>query len=117
MPEKLRDAAKIDNHDADEYDLFDILAALTYGIAPRTRRARAEQFDGGPEWLIHLPQPSAKVIRAIVKQFENAGTNALEAKELWETPDIKQLRGLAALREGGEPAELMRKTKETLFVA
>jgi len=73
IPEKLRDAAKIDNHDADEYDLFDILAALAYGIAPRTRHARAEQFDGGPKWLIRLPQPSAKVIRAIVKQFENAG--------------------------------------------
>jgi type I restriction enzyme R subunit len=117
IPEKLRDAAKIENHDADEYDLFDILAALAYGIAPRTRYTRAKQFDGGPEWLIRLPQPSAKVIRAIVKQFENAGTDALEARELWETPEIKQLRGLAALREGGEPAELMRKTKETLFVA
>jgi type I restriction enzyme, R subunit len=117
LPEKLRDAAKIDNHDAEEYDVFDILAALAYGIVPRTRHARAEQFDGGAEWLIRLPQPSAKVIRAIVKQFENAGTDALEARELWETPEIKKLRGLAALREGGEPSELMRKTKETLFVA
>jgi type I restriction enzyme, R subunit len=117
LAEKLRDASKIENHDADEYDLFDILAALAYGIAPRTRHARAEQFDGGPDWLIRLPQPTAKVIRAIVKQFENAGTKALEARELWETPEIKNLRGIAALREGGEPAELMRKTKETLFVA
>lgn len=117
LPEKLRDAAKIDNHDADEFDLFDILAALAYGIAPLTRHARAEQFDGGPEWLIRLPQPAAKVIRAIVKQFENAGTDALEAKELWETPEVKKLHGLAALREAGEPSELMRKTKETLFVA
>src|SRR6266545_3419035 len=30
LPEKLRDAAKIDNRDAEEYDLFDILAALAY---------------------------------------------------------------------------------------
>ena len=66
-------------------------------IAPRTRHARAEQFDGGPDWLIRLPQPSAKVIRAIVKQFENAGTDALEAKELWDTPEIKKLRGLARI--------------------
>ena len=117
LPEKLRDAAKIDNRNAEEYDLFDILAALAYGIAPRTRHTRAEQFDGGPDWLIRLPQPVTKVIRAIVKQFENAGTDALEARELWETPEIKQLRGLAALREGGEPSELLRKTKETLFVA
>jgi len=117
LPEKLRDASKIANHDAGEYDLFDILAALAYGIKPLTRHARAEQFDRGPDWLVRLPQPSAKVIRAIVKQFENAGTDALEARELWETSEIKKLRGLTALREGGEPSELMRKTKETLFVA
>ena len=117
LPEKLRDATKIEDHDAGEYDLFDILGALAYQIKPRTRHARAGHFDGGPDWLIRLPQPSAKVIRAIVKQFENAGTDALEAKELFDTPEIKQLRGLAALREGGKPADLMRKTKETLFVA
>lgn len=52
-----------------------------------------------------------------MKQFENTGTDALEARELWDTPEIKQLRGLAALREGGKPSELLRKTKETLFVA
>ena len=35
-----------------------------------------------------MPQPSAKVIRAIVKQFEKAGTAALEAKEIWKTIGI-----------------------------
>lgn len=119
LPEKLRESGEINDTAAGDYDLFDILAALAYGIAPRTRHARAGQFgaDTAPDWLIQLPQPTAKVIRAIVRQFENAGTDALEAKELWETPEIKQLRGLAALREGGSPAELMRRTKETLFVA
>lgn len=121
LPEKLREAGEINDTAASDYDLFDILAALAYGIAPRTRHTRAGQFgaDGNtaPDWLIQLPQPAAKVIRAIVRQFENAGTDALEAKELWETPEIRQLRGLAALREGGNPAELMRRTKETLFVA
>ena len=121
LPEKLREAGEINDTAASDYDLFDILAALAYGIAPRTRHTRAGQFGANantaPNWLIQLPQPAAKVIRAIVRQFENAGTDALEAKELWETPEIKQLRGLAALREGGNPAELMRRTKETLFVA
>ena len=68
-------------------------------------------------WLIQLPQPTVKVIRAIVRQFEKAGTRALEAKELWETPEIKQADGLKALRQGGTPAELLRKTKDTLFAA
>jgi hypothetical protein len=64
-----------------------------------------------------LPQPSAKVIRAIVKQFERAGTAALEAKDLWRTPEIRELKGLQALKQGGPPDELIRKTKGTLFVA
>jgi type I restriction enzyme R subunit len=115
VPATVREAVKMD-----DYDLFDILAALAYGITPRSRRERAAQFgaDGsGPEWLIHLPQPTAKVIRAIVRQFEKAGTDALEAGELWQTPEIKKLRGVAALSQGGNPGELMRQTKETLFVA
>ena len=121
IPEKLRETGELNHIAASDYDLFDILAALAYGIEPRTRHARASQFgaDGntGPDWLIQLPQPTAKVIRAMVRQFENSGTDALEARELWETPEIKQLRGLAALREGGNPAELTRRTKETLFAA
>ena len=30
---------------------------------------------------------------------------------------IKELKGLDALKQGGQPAELLRKTKETLFAA
>ena len=58
-----------------------------------------------------------KVIRAIVRQFERAGTAALEAKDLWRTPEIRALKGLQALKQGGSPDELIRKTKETIFVA
>jgi len=53
----------------------------------------------------------------IVKQFERAGTAALEAKDLWRTPEIRELKGWQALNQGGLPDELIRKTKETLFVA
>jgi type I restriction enzyme R subunit len=100
------------------YDEFDVLAALAYGIQPLTRQQRAARFgDTGPDWLIRLPQPSAKVIRAIVRQFEQSGTGALEAPDLWRTPEMQELRGLDALRQGGPPADLLRKTKETLFAA
>lgn len=113
LPEKLREAA-----DMDAYDLFDVLAALAYGITPRTRSERAAQFsETGPDWLIHLPPLSAKVLRAIVRQFERAGTDGLETNELWQIPEILHLNGLKALREGGDPAELLRKLKETLFAA
>ena len=113
LPEKLREAA-----DMDQFDMFDVIAAFAYGIQPRTRAERAAQFDGsGLDWLVRLPQPSVKVIRAIVRQFERAGTDALETNELFQTPEVQQARGIAALREGGEPGELLKRTKETLFVA
>jgi hypothetical protein len=113
LPEVLREGAQMD-----DYDEFDVLAALAYKVKPQSRAERAAKFDGsGPDWLIHLPQPPAKVIRAIVRQFERAGTDALEATGLWSTPEIKELNGLTALKEGGPPAELLRKTKETLFAS
>ena len=113
VPEKLREAATMD-----EYDLFDVMAAVAYGIQPKTRAERAAQFgDTSPDWLIRLPQPSARVIRAIVRQFERAGTESLETAELWQIPEIRQLNGLKALRDGGDPTDLLRKMKETLFAA
>jgi hypothetical protein len=57
------------------------------------------------------------VIRAIARQFKKAGTDALETQELWNAGEVKDAKGLAALRQGGNPAELLRKTKETLFAA
>ena len=113
LPELLREAQQME-----AYDEFDVIAALAYRIQPLTRAERAAKFgDTGPDWLIRLPQPAAKVIRAIVRQFERAGTDALEAKELWRTPEIHELKGLSALRQGGAPSELLHKTKETLFAA
>jgi type I restriction enzyme R subunit len=113
LSELLREGAEMD-----AYDEFDVLAALAYGVKPLTRAERAAKFgDGGPDWLVKLPPPAAKVLRAIVRQFEKAGTGALEATELWRTPEVKELSGLKALKQGGKPAELLRKTKETLFAA
>ena len=73
LPEVVSEGA-----DMEAFDEFDILAALAYGLQPMTRAQRAAKFgDTGPAWLIPLPQPTAKVIRKIVKQFEKAGTGAL----------------------------------------
>ena len=113
VPEKVRELREMD-----DYDLFDVLAAAAYGIAPRRRSERAAALgkDRAPEWLIQLPQPAAKVIRAIARQFERGGTPALETKELWNAdPDLRD--GIRILRTAGEPAELVQKTKEALFVA
>lgn len=114
VPENLRTATRMD-----DYDLFDVIAAVTYGIKPKTRAERAAQLDGAaaPDWLIQLPQPAAKVIRAIARQFERAGTEALETQELWNAGEVRAVRGLTALKQGGEPSALLRKTKELIFAA
>ncbi len=116
LPENLRTAAHMD-----DYDLFDVMAAVAYGIKPRTRSERAALLGKdpttGPDWLVKMPQPPAKVIRAIVRQFEKAGTDALETQELWNSGEVKAAKGLAALRQGGDPAKLLRQTKESLFAA
>lgn len=111
IPELLREAAHME-----AYDEFDVLTAFAYNIPPLTRAQRAAKFsDAGPAWLVRLPQPTAKVIRKIVKQFEKAGTGALETGQLWNT--IGEPNALDTLRQGGQPAELLRKTKQTLFAA
>jgi type I restriction enzyme R subunit len=115
LPENLRTAAQMD-----AYDLFDVIAAVAYGIKPLTRAERAARLgsdDHGPEWLIKLPQPSVKVIRAIARQFQRAGTEALETQEHWSVGEVRAARGLSALKQGGDPAKLLRQTKETLFAA
>jgi type I restriction enzyme R subunit len=111
IPELLREAAHME-----AYDEFDVLAAFAYRVQPLTRAQRAAKFgDTGPAWLIQLPQPTAKVIRKIVKQFEKAGTGALETGQLWKT--IGEPNALETLRQGGQPAALLRKTKEALLAA
>lgn len=115
FPENLRPVAMMDG-----FDLFDVIAAVVYGVKPLTRAERAARMgeeSHGPEWLIRLPPPSVKVIRAIARQFEKAGTDALETDQLWSAGEVKAVNGLRALKQGGDPAKLLRKTKETLFAA
>jgi type I restriction enzyme R subunit len=113
LPENLRPAGQMD-----DYDLFDVIAAVAYGVKPRTRVERAARLDGhAPDWLAQLPPPAAKVIRAIARQFERAGTDALETDQLWNAGEVRAAHGLKALKQGGDPSKLLRQTKETLFEA
>jgi hypothetical protein len=101
-----------------DYDLFDLLAALVYDVPPLTRAARAAKFLAtATPWLVQLPQPTADVVRRIVKQFEAGGTEALETQELFRQVAPPGANALALLKQAGDPQDVMRKIKEGLFVA
>ncbi len=114
LPEKLRTADHME-----DYDLFDVIAAVAYGVKPRTRSERAQRLNGdATPWLTQLPPPAAKVIRAIGRQFERAGTDALDSDQLWSAGEVYAAKGIEALKiGGGDPTALLRQTKETIFGA
>jgi type I restriction enzyme R subunit len=101
-----------------DFDLFDVLAELAYGLDPKTREARAEAFDyKAADWLGGLPAPTAATLRALARQFARAGTDELEDPGVLQTPAVASAGGLAALKLLGSPAEILRATKERLFAA
>ena len=104
--------------DMDEYDLFDVLAELGYGQAARTREHRAEAFIyKNQEWLDSIPQQTSAVIKAIASQFTRAGTDTLENSQIFQTPEVANAGGIAALQAYGNPAEALNQTKIRMFTA
>jgi type I restriction enzyme R subunit len=102
----------------EEYDLYDVLAELGWGMRPRTRQDRALAFTyKHEEWLDALPAGAAKTIRAITRQFERGGTESLENPQVFQTPEVRAAGGLAALQAAGVPGELLRETKRRMFAA
>jgi type I restriction enzyme R subunit len=101
-----------------DYDLYDVLAELGYGLAPRTREHRAEAFSyKHASWLAGLPAPGAATLSALARQFARAGTDGLESPEVCQTPEVARAGGVRALRTLGNPAAILRETKERLFAA
>lgn len=101
-----------------EFDLYDVLAEVGYGMAPRTREERADAFGyKHADWLRACPSNTAATIRALARQFARSGTEGLENRSIFQLPDVKQAGGLAALQALGEPADVLRETKERMFAA
>jgi len=104
--------------DRQDYDLYDVLAELGWGMNPRTRRDRTLAFTYKHEaWINALPGRSAATIRAIASQFERGGTEGLENPQIFQTPEVKAAGGLAALQMAGNPRELLIETKTRMFAA
>jgi type I restriction enzyme, R subunit len=101
-----------------DYDLYDVLAELGWGMNPRTRQNRTLAFTyKNEEWLKTLSQRAADTIRAIAGQFERSGTDGLENPQIFQTPEVRLAGGLAALQATGNPRSLLNETKARMFAA
>ena len=101
-----------------DFDLYDVLGELGYGLAPRTCPDRAQAFGYKHEgWLAGLPPQAAATLRALTAQFARAGTDGLESPEVFRLPEVVRAGGLAALKILGRPAAILRETKAGLFAA
>jgi type I restriction enzyme R subunit len=103
----------------EDYDLYDVLADVGYGMSPHTRLERAEAFSyKQADWLGQMPPATAKTVQAIAAQFARGGTEGLESDQLLRTPEVKNAGGLNALKALARPArEVLNETKERIFAA
>ncbi len=102
----------------EEYDLYDVLAELGWGLAPRTYPDRVLAFRYKHEdWLDALPGKAANTIRAIAGQFERGGTEALENPRIFQVPVVRNAGGMTALQQAGTPHKLLTETKKRMFAA
>lgn len=102
--------------DMTNFDLYDVLADLGYGLAPRTRRDRSLAFIyKNEDWLTAIPDRASKTVRAIAGQFELGGTESLENPHIFRVPAVVAAGGLKALREYGRPSEVLTETRQRMF--
>jgi type I restriction enzyme R subunit len=119
MPDAGRSVLLVrDLEDMEEYDLYDVLAELGYGMAPRTRTDRAESFTyKHTDWLTRMPGQAAAAVKALAAQFAKAGTDGLENPQVFQTPELVRAGGLSALKLLGKPVDVLRETKVRMFAA
>ena len=83
--------------DMEDFDLYDVLAEVAYGQAPKTRVDRAGAFEyKNRGWLTAMPHAAADALRAIASQFALGGTDNLENLQIFSTPSVAGAGGLAA---------------------
>ncbi|HYM14547.1 MAG TPA: DEAD/DEAH box helicase family protein [Dehalococcoidia bacterium] len=117
LPEHGRSAALIrELEEMDAYDLYDVLAELGYGLAPRTKAERTAAFGyKHAGWLDNLPPRTAATLRAMAAQFKRDGTEGLESPNIFQVPAVARAGGVAALRALGNPADVLHETKARMF--
>ena len=99
----------------EDYDLYDVIAEIGYGLSPKTMEGRAEAFEyKNEEWLQSIDESPSRVIRAIASQFARGGTENLENRHIFRTPEILNAGGVSALSGMDNPLD---ETKQRLFRA
>jgi type I restriction enzyme R subunit len=119
LPENGRSALLVRALDEmEDYDLFDVLGDLGYGISPHTRAERGDAFvyKNGP-WLNGLPIAASATVKALVRQFQRGGTEELEDPRVLDTPEVVAAGGFKALSDAGDPKAILHQTRERVFVA
>lgn len=101
-----------------DYDLYDILAEIAFGIAPKSRKERvfSLQYKYG-DWFSSLPKEAKDTLFALARQFEKGGTEELENRYIFETPEVDRAGGLEALKLLGDPKDVILQVKRMLFTA
>ncbi|MGB3419256.1 MAG: DEAD/DEAH box helicase family protein [Dolichospermum sp.] len=96
-----------------DYDLYDVLADIAYGVIPKTRKERGEAFlYKHADWLENMSAATKTAVEAFLQQFVSGGIEALESKHIFETPGLS----LTALRNlGKKPRDVLREIKERIF--
>jgi type I restriction enzyme R subunit len=101
-----------------EFDPFDVLGELGYGIRRQTREERAAAFAyKNAGWLSKLPAATAATLKALAKQFAKGGSDGLDNQLIFQTPEVARAGGLAALSAAGRPADVLREAKERMFAS
>ena len=99
----------------ENYDLYDVIAEIGYGLSPKTMEDRADAFEyKNEDWLQSIDEGPSRVIRAIASQFAKGGTDNLENPQIFKTPEVVNAGGSFALRGMGNS---LVETKQRLFRA
>ena len=101
-----------------DFDLYDILAEIGFGVAPKSRRDRVFALEYKyNEWLNGLPPNTRNTLLALAKQFEIGGTEELENHYIFQIPEVSKTGGLDALTLLGDPKDVILEVKRMLFTA
>jgi len=99
-----------------EYDLYDVLSQIGYGMAPKTRQERVEALKyKHADWFRSLPVQTGETLMALAQQFVSGGTEELENPFVFDAPEVRRAGGLESLKVLGEPKDIINETKRRLF--